>query len=140
VLAAWLTARSSRPANTPVSWLISDWPAVIHLRRIDKLPILSLQKVSPFVYFGEAISRTFLIHLLYEVTGIRIQVESHVFALHLEGGNMSTNGVNHRKGMNSGVEDIEADLNRIKSSGALTITPELFEKVLYKIMSLRLGI
>jgi hypothetical protein len=51
---------------------------------------------------------------------------------------MATNG--NQKRMNSDIEDIEADLNRIKSSGALTITPELFEKVLYKNMSLILRI
>lgn len=42
----------------------------------------------------------------------------------------NTNGVNHRKGVNEDIsEDLGPNLHTLKSSGAMTISPELFEKV-----------
>jgi uncharacterized protein len=43
---------------------------------------------------------------------------------------MATNGINHRKGADDGIEeDTGPNLSHIKSSGAMTISPELFEKL-----------
>jgi len=43
---------------------------------------------------------------------------------------MATNGINHRKGADDGIEeDTGPNLSYIKSSGAMTISPELFEKL-----------
>jgi len=43
---------------------------------------------------------------------------------------MATNGMNHRKGASEGIEeDMGPSLSNVKSSGGMTISPELFEKV-----------
>lgn len=43
---------------------------------------------------------------------------------------MAGNGVNHRKDVNEEIaEDMGPNLHTMKSSGAMTISPELFEKV-----------
>jgi hypothetical protein len=47
----------------------------------------------------------------------------------------TTNGVNQRKAVNEDIaEDFGPNLHTLKSSGAMTISPELFEKV-YQLIS-----
>jgi hypothetical protein len=42
----------------------------------------------------------------------------------------TTNGVNQRKGPDDGIhEDLGPNLSHVKTSGGMTISPELFEKV-----------
>ncbi len=45
---------------------------------------------------------------------------------------MATNGVNQRKAANEDIsEDMGPHLHQFKSAGAMTISPELFEKVIH---------